>query len=350
MHAAMWYAPRDIRWEERPNPEIRQPTDAVIRIVAACVCGSDLWTWRGARPPADPHPIGHEAVGVVEAVGSAVTTLVVGDFVIVPFSISDGACVHCRHGITTSCEHVGWWGGRDADGRWLDGLQGQYARVPYADGTLFRTPGGRPADDLIPALLTLSDVLATGHHAAVSAGVTKGSTVAVVGDGAVGLCAVRAAVRLGAERVIAFSSHADRQAIATRFGAGDVIAERGAEGAAVLTDLLGGLGADRVLECVGTKVSMEQAFASVRPGGRIGFVGVPLGGSELPIGAMFSGNVSVAGGVAPVRTYLPDLLPDVLDGSLDASAVFDLRLSMDQVVDGYQAMDERRSIKTLLWP
>jgi threonine dehydrogenase-like Zn-dependent dehydrogenase len=350
MHAAMWYAPEDIRWEERPDPAIEQPTDAIVRTVAACVCGSDLWTWRGARPPADPHPIGHEMVGVVEAVGSAVTTVVVGDFVIAPFSISDGTCLHCRQGITTSCVHGGWWGAKDADGRYLDGLQGQYARVPYADGTLFRTPGGMPDDAQIPSLLTLSDVLATGHHAAVSAGVRKGSTVAVVGDGAVGLCAVRAAVRLGAERVIAFSSHADRQAIATRFGASDVIAERGDDGAAVLRDLLGDQGAGCVLECVGTKVSMAQAFASVRPGGRIGFVGVPLGGAELPIGTMFSNNVTVGGGVAPVRHYLPDLLPDVLDGSLDAGAVFDLRLPMDQVADGYRAMDDRRSIKTLLWP
>jgi threonine dehydrogenase-like Zn-dependent dehydrogenase len=349
MHAAMWYAPGDIRWEERPDPVIKQPTDAIVRVVAACVCGSDLWTWRGARPPADPHPIGHEMVGVVEAVGSEVATIAPGDFVITPFSISDGTCSRCRHGITTSCVHGGWWGGKDTDGTYLDGLQGQYARVPWADGTLFRTPGGMPDEALIPALLTLSDVLGTGHHAAVSAGVTKGSTVAVVGDGAVGLCAVLAAVRLGAERVIAFSSHADRQAIATGFGASDVIAERGEDGAAVLRDLLADQGADCVLECVGTKISMEQAFASVRPGGRIGFVGVPLGGSELPIGTMFSNNITVGGGVAPVRAYLPELLPDVLDGSFDASAVFDLRLPIDQVSEAYQAMDERRSVKTLLW-
>jgi threonine dehydrogenase-like Zn-dependent dehydrogenase len=344
MHAAMWYAPGDIRWEERPDPEIQLPTDAVIRVAAACVCGSDLWTWRGARPPADPHPIGHEAVGVVEAVGSAVTTVGVGDSVIVPFSISDGTCVHCRRGITTSCVHALWWGGKDADGRDLDGLQGEYARVPYADGTLFRTPE-RPDDAQVTALLTLSDVLGTGHHAAVSAGVGKGSTVAVVGDGAVGLCAVLAAVRLGAERVIAFSSHTDRQTIATRFGASDVISERGDDGAAALRDLLADQGADCVLECVGTKVSMAQAIASVRPGGRIGFVGVPLGGAELPIGTMFRDNITVGGGVAPVRSYLPELLPDVLDGTLDASAVFDLRLPMDQVAGAY-----RRSIKTLLLP
>jgi threonine dehydrogenase-like Zn-dependent dehydrogenase len=349
MHAAMWYAPGDIRWEERPDPRIELPTDAVVRIVASCVCGSDLWTWRGARPPADPHPIGHEMVGVVEEVGAGVSTLSEGDFVITPFSISDGTCVYCREGITTSCWQVQWWGGTDPDGRTLDGCQGQYVRVPLADGTLYRTPE-LPDPAQIPALLTLSDVLSTGHHAAVSAGVGPGSTVAVVGDGAVGLCAVLASVRLGAERVIAFSSHPARQEIATRFGASDIVAERGDDGAAVVRDLLAGQGADRVLECVGTKVSMAQAIATVRPGGHIGYVGVPLGGAELPIGKMFSANIQIGGGVAPVRSYLGDLLPDVLAGDLDASAVFDLQLPIDQVAEAYRAMDERRSIKTLLWP
>jgi threonine dehydrogenase-like Zn-dependent dehydrogenase len=349
MHAAMWYAPRDIRWEQRPDPTIQLPTDAVVRVVAACVCGSDLWTYRGARPPADPHPIGHEFVGVVEAAGSGVTTLAAGDFVISPFSISDGTCVHCRQGITTSCAQVQWYGGKDRDGRTLDGGQGRYVRVPLADGTLVATPG-LPGTAQIPALLALSDVLLTGHHAAVSAGVGPGRTVAVVGDGAVGLCAVLAAVRLGAERVIAFSSHADRQDVATGFGASDTITERGDDGAAVLRDLLAGQGADAVLECVGTKESMAQAFASVRPGGRIGYVGVPLGGAELPIRKMFADNIAVAGGVAPVRPYLPELLADVLAGTLDASPVFDLQLPMDQVAEAYAAMDERRSIKTLLRP
>jgi threonine dehydrogenase-like Zn-dependent dehydrogenase len=349
MDAAMWYAPRDIRWEQRPDPTIVLPTDAVVRVVAACVCGSDLWTYRGARPPADPHPIGHEFVGVVEAVGAAVASLSAGDFVISPFSISDGTCVHCRQGITTSCTRVQWYGGTDPDGRTIDGGQGQYVRVPLADGTLVATPGP-PDTAQIPALLALSDVLLTGHHAAVSAGVGPGRTVAVVGDGAVGLCAVRAAVRLGAERVIAFSSHPDRQVVATGFGAADIIAERGDDGAAALRDLLAGRGADAVLECVGTKESMAQAFASVRPGGRIGYVGVPLGGAELPIKKMFADNIAVAGGVAPVRSYLTELLADVLDGTLDAGAVFDLQLPMAQVAEAYAAMDERRSIKTLLWP
>jgi hypothetical protein len=349
MQAAMWYAPGDIRWEQRPDPRIELPTDAIVRVVAACVCGSDLWTWRGARPPADPHPIGHEMVGVVEETGAGVTTLSAGDFVIAPFSISDGTCVHCRQGITTSCRQVQWWGGRDHDGRVIDGLQGQYVRVPLADGTLWPTTE-LPDTAQIPALLTLSDVLATGHHAAVSAGVGPGSTVAVVGDGAVGLCAVLAAVRLGAERVIAFSSHTDRQNLATSFGASDVVSERGDDGAAAVRDLLADQGADCVLECVGTKVSMEQAFATARPGGRIGYVGVPLGGAELPIRKLFDNNITVGGGVAPVRAYLAELLPDVLAGTLDASAVFDLELPMEKIADAYRAMDERRSIKTLLWP
>jgi threonine dehydrogenase-like Zn-dependent dehydrogenase len=349
MHAAMWYGPRDIRWEERPDPAIQLPGDAVVRVVAACVCGSDLWTYRGARPPADPHPIGHEFVGVVEEIGTGMGTLRVGDFVISPFSISDGTCAHCRRGVTTSCDQVQWYGGKDRDGRTLDGGQGRYVRVPLADGTLVATPE-LPDTGRIPALLALSDVLVTGHHAAVSAGVGPGRTVAVVGDGAVGLCAVLASVRLGAERVVAFSSHADRQAVAGRFGAADVIAARGDEGAEALRDLLGGRGADSVLECVGNKESMAQAMASVRPGGNLGYVGVPLGGAELPIGKMFADNIAVAGGVAPVRPYLPELLADVLSGALDASAVFDLHLEMEQVAEAYAAMDERRSIKTLLWP
>ncbi|AGZ43692.1 theronine dehydrogenase-like Zn-dependent dehydrogenase [Actinoplanes friuliensis DSM 7358] len=345
----MWHAPRDVRWEERPDPVVQLPTDAVVRVVAACVCGSDLWTYRGARPPADPHPIGHEFVGVVEEIGAGVTTVKEGDFVVSPFSISDGTCVHCRQGITTSCVQAQWYGGTDPDGRTLDGGQGRYVRVPLADGTLVATPG-LPDTKQIPALLALSDVLVTGHHAAVSAGVGPGRTVAVVGDGAVGLCAVLAAVRLGAERVIAFSSHTDRQEVATGFGASDIISERGDEGAAALRDLLGDLGADAVLECVGTSESMAQALASVRPGGAVGYVGVPLGGAELPIKQMFGANIRVAGGVAPVRPYLPELLAEVLAGTLDASAVFDLQLPMDRVAEAYAAMDERRSIKTLLWP
>jgi threonine dehydrogenase-like Zn-dependent dehydrogenase len=349
MYAAMFYGPNDIRWEHRPDPKIELPTDAVVRVVAACVCGSDLWGFRGFRPDGDPRPVGHEFVGLVEEVGRGVTTLKPGDFVIAPFVISDNTCVNCRRGVQTSCLHGQAWGGLDPDGRPIDGCQGEIVRVPLADGTLVATPG-RPDDKLIPGLLTLSDVLGTGHHAALAAAVGPGRTVVVVGDGAVGLCAVLASVRLGAERVIACSTHPDRQEVARRFGATDIVSERGEEAAAVVRDLLSDTGADCVLECVGTEGAMDQAMATARPGGRIGFVGVPVGGSQLRIGQMFGRNVAVGGGVAPVRAYLDELLPEVLDGRLDASAVFDLQLPMAEVGEAYQAMHERRSIKTLLWP
>jgi threonine dehydrogenase-like Zn-dependent dehydrogenase len=328
---------------------IADPADAIVRVVASCVCGSDLWGWRGARPAGEPRPIGHEFVGVVEEIGAEVATLKAGDFVISPFTISDNTCVQCRNGVTTSCVRRQAWGAPDPAGRINDGGQGEYVRVPLADGTLYPTHDV-PDDRLIPALLALSDVMTTGYHAAVSAGVGPDKTVAVVGDGAVGLCAVLAARRLGAERVIAFSSHTARQTIATRFGAEDVIAARGDDGAAVLRDLLGDIGADCVLECVGTETSMAQALASVRPGGRIGYVGAPVGGAKLDIQQMFSSNITVGGGVAPVRHYLPGLLPSVLTGSLNPAAVFDLELPMSEVTDAYRAMDSRKSIKTLLRP
>jgi threonine dehydrogenase-like Zn-dependent dehydrogenase len=349
MQATMFYGPEDIRWEHRPDPRIELPTDAVVRVVAACVCGSDLWGYRGYRPKSDPRPIGHEFVGVVEQVGAGVTTLEPGDFVVAPFVISDNTCVNCRNGIQTSCLHGQSWGGLDPDGRQNDAGQGEYVRVPLADGTLVATPG-QPAKELIPGLLSLSDVMGTGHHAALAAGVGPGKTVAVVGDGAVGLCAVLAAKRLGADRVIACSSHTDRQELATRFGADDIVAERGEDAAAVVRDLLGDVGADCVLECVGTEGSMDQAMATTRPGGRIGFVGVPVGGAQARIGQMFSRNIGLIGGGAPVRAYLGELMPEVLDGRLDPSPVFDLELPMSQVADAYRAMHERRSIKTLLWP
>jgi threonine dehydrogenase-like Zn-dependent dehydrogenase len=349
MQATMFYGPEDVRWEHRPDPKIELPSDAVVRVVAACVCGSDLWAYRGRHPEGDPRPIGHEFVGMVEEIGSGVTTVKPGDFVVAPFVISDNTCANCRNGIQTSCLHRQSWGGIDPDGRQIDGCQGEYIRVPLADGTLVATPG-QPDKELIPGLLALSDVMGTGHHAALAAGVGPGKTVAVVGDGAVGLCAVLAAVRLGADRVIACSSHEDRQEVATRFGASDIVSERGEDAAAVVRDLLADTGADCVLECVGTEGAMDQAFATARPGGRIGFVGVPIGGSQVRIGPMFQRNIAVGGGVAPVRAYLDELLPEVLDGRLDPSPVFDLRLPMAEVAEAYRAMDERRSIKTLLWP
>jgi threonine dehydrogenase-like Zn-dependent dehydrogenase len=349
MRGTLIYGTRDIRLEDVADPVIRFPTDAIVRVVASCVCGSDLWPYRGVQPTTEPRRIGHEFVGVLEEVGSAVGSVSAGDFVIAPFAISDGTCRNCRHGITTSCERGGWWGSGDSEGSSADGGQGAYVRVPLADGTLVATPE-EPDAALVPSLLSLSDVMGTGHHAAVSAGVTAGSTVAVVGDGAVGLCAVLAARRLGAERIIAMSRHPGRQAVARAFGATDIVAERGEQGVESVRELLGGIGADAVLECVGTKESMDQALNSTRPGGFVGYVGVPAGGPELPIQKMFGSNVNVAGGVAPARAYLPELLSDVLAGSLDPGRVFDLELPLDQVAEAYAAMDERRAIKVLLRP
>ncbi|MBN1171669.1 MAG: zinc-dependent alcohol dehydrogenase family protein [Micromonosporaceae bacterium] len=347
MRATVIYGPRDIRLDEVPDPAIQRPTDAIVRVTAACVCGSDLWAYRGIEETRRPHRIGHEFVGVVEAVGAEVRSVLPGDFVIAPFAISDGTCQHCRNGITTSCDRGGWWGARDADGLLADGGQGEAVRVPYADGTLVATPEA-PEPALIPGLLALSDVMGTGHHAAVSARVTAGSTVVVVGDGAVGLCAILAARRLGAERIIAMSRHAPRQRVALGFGATDLVAERGEEGVARVMDLLGGAGADATLECVGTRESMLQAVDVTRPGGSVGYVGVPSGGAEFPIRTMFARNVNVAGGVAPVRAYLPDLLADVLKGQLDPGGVFDLVLPLTEVADAYAAMDSRTAIKVML--
>jgi threonine dehydrogenase-like Zn-dependent dehydrogenase len=349
VRATLIYGTRDIRLQEVPDPAIQLPSDAVVRVVASCVCGSDLWPYRGVQPTTEPHRIGHEFVGTVEEVGRTVAKLDPGDFVIAPFAISDGTCRHCRHGITTSCEHGGWWGALDSHGLAVDGGQGERVRVPLADGTLVATPE-LPDPTLIPSLLTLSDVLGTGHHAAVSAQVRTGSTVAVVGDGAVGLCAVLAAARLGAKRIIAMSRHPQRQQLARDFGATDVIAERGKEGAAAVTELLGGIGADAVLECVGTRQSMAQALACTRPGGYVGYVGVPAGGPELPVQQLFGANLNVCGGVAPVRAYLPELLADVLSGTINPGRVFDAEMPLADVAQAYAAMDQRRAIKVLLRP
>lgn len=347
MRATMIHGAGDIRIEERPDPRIQSPADAVVRVVRTCVCGSDLWAYRGVQPTAAPHPIGHEFIGVVEDTGAEVATVRAGDFVISPFTDSDGTCVHCRNGITTSCVNFGFWGHTSATGDHLDGAQGEYVRVPFADGTLVKVPE-MPDPALYPHLLTLADVLGTGHHAARSGGVRTGATVVVVGDGAVGLCAVLAATRLGAERVIAMSRHDDRQRLARSFGATDIVTERGEDGIAAVQQLLGGVGADAVLECVGTKESMRQALGSVRPGGRLGFVGVPAGAPELPMQLLFNRNIRVAGGIAPVRPYIDELLPDVLSGAIAPGLVFDTTMPLDRVSDAYAAMDERRSIKVLL--
>jgi len=349
MLATIIHGERDIRVEERADPVVIAATDATVRVVASCVCGSDLWTYRGIRALARPKPIGHEFVGIVESVGTEVVDVRPGDFVISPFTSSDGTCPSCLNGMQATCDHLSFFGGKDTEGHDLPGAQGEIVRVPFADGTLVVVPSPVEAA-LIPGLLSLSDVMSTGHHGAVSANVGPESTVVVVGDGAVGLCAVLAASRLGAKRIIAMSRHADRQALAREFGATDIVEERGAEAGERIRDLLGGVLADSVIEAVGTKESMEQAIASVRPGGTLGHVGVPAGGSELPIQTLFERNITVAGGMAPARAYIPELLPDVLSGAIDPGRVFDLSLPLAEAAEAYAAMDERRAIKVLLRP
>ena len=336
MRVTTIHAPRDIRLEERPEPSIDAPTDAVIKVSAGCICGSDLWPYRGENDITPGDTIGHEMVGVVEEVGTEVTSFKPGDFVVVPFCHSDNTCANCTYGMTSAC----------VNGAMTTGGQGEYAKVTQAEGSLVKTDD-MPDPDLIPALLALSDVFPTGWHCAVAAGVKQGDTVVVVGDGAVGLCGVLAAKQMGAERIIAMSRHESRQRIATLFGATHIVAERGKEGAARIKELTDGVGADAVLECVGTGDSMRQAFSVARAGSMVGFVGVPHG-VELPVGRMFSKNVGLAGGMAPVRTYLPHLLDLVLSRTVDPGPVFDLTLPLDQVAEGYRAMDERRAIKVLL--
>jgi threonine dehydrogenase-like Zn-dependent dehydrogenase len=348
MKATTIYGPRDVRLEDQPDPVIQKPTDVVVKVVASCVCGSDLWPYRGDNEIKEPLLIGHEFVGVVEEVGLQVRSLRTGDFVIAPFKFSDNTCPHCRVGMHSACSTGGDWGRIDRDGLLVDGGQGEYVRVPLADGTLVSTREN-PDAAMVPSLLALSDVMGTGWHAAVAANVSEGDTVVVVGDGAVGLCAVLAASRMGAERVVAMSRHESRQQLARSFGATDVIAERGEAGEAAVFELTKGVGADAVLECVGTGESMLTAIAVARPGAMVGYVGVPHG-VKLPIGRMFGRNVGVAGGVAPVRQYLPALRDDVLSGEIDPGKVFDLELPLDQVAEGYAAMAERRAIKTLLRP
>lgn len=337
MYGAIIHAPGDVRSEQRPDPTILEPTDAVIRVVAACVCGSDLWRYRGISEVPEPTPIGHELCGVVTAVGDAVTTVAVGDFVVGGFNPSDGTCSLCLKGATANCLHK----------QGYDGAQAEQVRIPHADGTLVATPS-MPEDDLIPHLLALSDVMCTGWHAAVSAGVGEGSTVAVVGDGAVGLCAVLAARQLGATTIIAMSRHAPRQEVARRFGATHVVAERGEEGVEKVRTLTDGIGADCVLECVGTEDARLQAVAAVRDGGAIGLVGVPHG--ELPVDQLFWRNVGLRGGPANCAAYLPELMQKVLDREIEPGLVFDLELPLSEIGEAYAAMDERRAIKVLVRP
>ncbi|MFJ7245036.1 zinc-dependent alcohol dehydrogenase family protein [Kitasatospora sp. NPDC098652] len=342
MRATVIHGPNDIRIEEVPDPVVRRPTDAVVRVVNACICGSDLWAYRGVAARVPGQRIGHEFLGVVEAVGVEVTGFTPGDFVLAPFVWSDGTCEFCREGLHTSCPEGGFWGQVGSDGG-----QGEAVRVPFADGTLVRLPREAAGEEkLLPGLLALSDVMSTGHHAAVSARVRPGATVAVVGDGAVGLCGVLAAHRLGAGRIIALGRHERRTAIARDFGATDVVAERGEAAVEAVRELTGGLGAHAVLEAVGTEESMRTALSIARDGGTVGYVGVPHGGSAgVDISQMFDRNVSLAGGVAPARAYIPELLPDVLSGAIDPGAVFDRTVDLDGVPDGYRAMDERSALK-----
>ncbi|MGO4956865.1 zinc-dependent alcohol dehydrogenase family protein [Luteococcus sp. Sow4_B9] len=337
MYGAVLHAANDVRYEEREDPTIVEPTDAVIRTVATCVCGSDLWRYRGISAMGDPEPVGHEYVGIVEQTGEEVTAVKVGDFVVGGFTFSDNTCPVCLKGAHANCLNGGSY----------DGCQAEKIRIPQADGTLIATPG-QPDEDLIPHLLALSDVMCTGWHAAVSAGVGPGKTVAVVGDGAVGLSGVLASVELGAERVIAMSRHADRQKIAKEFGATDIVPERGEGGVKKIQELTEGIGADCVLECVGTEDSRKQAVDCLRPGGMVGVVGVPHG--DMDITQMFWRNQGVQGGVAPVRNYLEHLLQLVLDRKIQPGKVFDHELPLEKVAEAYRAMDERTATKVLLRP
>ena len=338
MKGTVLYGPRDVRFEDRPEPQIEKPTDAIIRIAATCVCGSDLWPYRGIQKIAQPTPMGHEYCGIVEAIGSAVSTVKPGQFVIGSFCISDNTCPNCQAGYQSGCQNL----------EFMSRAQAPILRVPHADGTLVATPG-MPADDLLPSLLTISDVLGTGWFAADAANVKPGSTTVVVGDGAVGLLGVLSAKQMGAERIIAMSRHEQRQELAEEFGATEIVTERGDKGVARIKDLTGGIGADSVLECVGTEESMMQAIRSTRPGGSIGYVGVPHG-AALDVQNLFFTLVRLHGGPAPVRRYLPNLIKLVWDRKINPGKVFDLVLPIEQVAEGYRAMDERRAIKALLRP
>ncbi len=340
MHGTMLYGPRDVRFEERPDPAIIEPTDAIIKLSAACVCGSDLWPYRGIDLVKQPVPMGHEYVGIVEEVGSAVKNIKPGQFVVGSFVASDNTCEICRAGYQSSCIH------RQPGAP--TGAQAEHARIPLADGMLVATPG-IPSDDLIPSLLTASDVLGTGWFGAEAANVKPGSTVVVVGDGAVGLLGVLSAKQMGAEHIIVMSRHETRQQLAREYGATDIVIERGDEGVARIKDLTNGLGADSVLECVGTQEAMMQSIRSTRPGGHVGFVGV-LHDVAIPEEEFFFSHVHLHGGPAPVRRYLPELIDLIWNRKIDPGKVFDLTLPMEQVVEGYRAMDERRAIKALLLP
>jgi threonine dehydrogenase-like Zn-dependent dehydrogenase len=342
MRATLMYGAGDVRVETVPDAKILAPTDALVAITHACVCGSDLWPYRKMQRKETGRRMGHEFIGVVDAVGKDVRRVKKGDLVVAPFVWSDGTCAFCREGLQTSCLHGGGWGSPD-----VDGGQGEAVRVPQADGTLVVLPVGRD-NALMPSLLTLSDVMGTGHHAALAARVGPDKVVAIVGDGAVGLCGVIAAQRLGAERIIVLGRHADRIALAREFGATDIVSERGDAGIERVRDLTDGLGAHSVLECVGYEESTVTALSIVRAGGAVGRVGVPQDESIPMASATFFNNVTIAGGPAPVRAYIEELLPDVLEGRIQPGHVFDRVTNLDGVPDGYRAMNDREAIKVMI--
>lgn len=343
MRGAVYIEPYRIDVADRPDPRIESPTDAIVRVLRSCVCGSDLWYYRGQSPRLNGQAIGHEFIGIIEEIGPQVVGLAVGELVVAPFMWSDGSCPHCRYGMTSACTHGGIWGAPGADGG-----QGEAVRVPFAGATLVPVRSGAQESDFAD-LLALADVMGTGHHAAVSAGVRAGSTVAVIGDGAVGLCAIIAARRLGAERIIAMSRNPPRTQLCMEAGATEVFPQRGDEAIEVLREATLGVGVDAALECVGTGDSMHTALGSVRPGGAIGYVGVPHG-TEFPAAALFSRNIRIAGGLAPVRSYLPELLDAVVGGEIAPGVVFDAELPLALVQEGYQLMDSRSATKVMLRP
>ncbi|HZO36143.1 MAG TPA: zinc-dependent alcohol dehydrogenase family protein [Solirubrobacteraceae bacterium] len=344
MRATVLFGAGDVRLENVPDARVIEPTDAVVRVTVACVCGSDLWPYGTMTPTERGRPMGHEAIGIVDAVGAEVRTLRRGDLVVMPFAFSDGTCAFCHDGLQTSCVQGGFFGGHGADG-----AQAEAVRVPLADGTLVPLPVGED-HALMPSLLTLSDVMGTGHHAAVTAKVGPGKVAAVVGDGAVGLCGVIAAKRLGAEQIIILGRHADRIALAREFGATDVVSERGEEAVERVRELTGGLGAESVLECVGLDQSTATAIGIARPGGAVGRVGVPQDEVMPASRPAFYGNITVSGGPAPVRAYIAELLPDVLEGRIEPGRVFDRAIALDEVAEGYRAMADRESIKVMVTP
>jgi threonine dehydrogenase-like Zn-dependent dehydrogenase len=344
MRATLMYGAGDVRVEDVPDAELREPTDALIRVTRASVCGSDLWPYKSMQPNEGPRPMGHEAIGIVEEVGSDVRNLNAGQLVVMPFAFSDGTCVFCHEGLHTACIHGGFFGTSE-----VGGAQAEALRVPQADGTLVPLPVSED-DPRLPSLLTLSDVMGTGQHAAVVAEVGPGKTVAIVGDGAVGLCGVIAAKRLGAEQIIILGRHAERTELAREFGATDVVAERGDEAVGRVRELTDGQGAHSVLECVGLDESTLTAIRVARPGGAVGRVGVPqsekMPGSQLA----FYGNVRVGGGPAPARAYIEELLLDVLDGKIEPGRVFDRSVPLDETPEGYRAMDQREALKVMIEP